>query len=159
MISGSSDLIPDKLKEAISIAKSNIEKFHASQLVSEEIVETVQGVKCWRKSTPIEKVGLYIPGGTAPLFSTILMLAIPAKIAGCKRIIVCTPRGQDGTVNPSIIYAASVCGITEIYGVGGAQAIAAMAYGTNNTTCLQIFGPGNQYVTRPGTGAARQGEH
>lgn len=149
LISGSSNLIPDKLKEAINIAKSNIEKFHASQLVSEEIVETVQGVKCWRKSTPIEKVGLYIPGGTAPLFSTVLMLAIPAKIAGCKRIIVCTPRGQNGTVNPSIIYAASVCGITEIYGVGGAQAIAAMAYGTETIPRVyKIFGPGNQYVTK-----------
>ena len=148
LISGSSDLIPDKLKEAISIAKSNIEKFHASQLVSEEIVETVQGVKCWRKSTPIEKVGLYIPGGTAPLFSTILMLAIPAKIAGCKRIIVCTPRGQDGTVNPSIIYAASVCGITEIYGVGGAQAIAAMAYRTETIPRVYKILARNQYVTK-----------
>lgn len=145
----SSGYVPEALKEAVSLAKSNIEKFHSSQLISERSVETLEGVKCWRKSVAIEKVGLYIPGGTAPLFSTLLMLAVPAVIAGCNRIIVCTPPDKEGIVNPIILYTASLCGITDIFAVGGAQAIAAMAYGTETIPRVyKIFGPGNQYVTK-----------
>ena len=145
----SSESVPETLKEAVRLAKSNIEKFHSSQLINERSVETVKGVRCWRKSVAIERVGLYIPGGTAPLFSTLLMLAVPAVIAGCNRIIVCTPPGKEGTVNPLILYIASVCGITDIFAVGGAQAIAAMAYGTETIPRVyKIFGPGNQYVTK-----------
>lgn len=148
-IQKSSESVPETLKEAVRLAKSNIEKFHSSQLINEGSVETVKGVKCWRKSIAIEKVGLYIPGGTAPLFSTLLMLAVPAVIAGCNKIIVCTPPEKDGTVNPLILYTASVCGITDVFAVGGAQAIAAMAYGTETIPRVyKIFGPGNQYVTK-----------
>ena len=143
------DRVPEKLKKAINVAKANIEKFHLSQLRNEDIIETTPGVKCWRKNKPIEKVGLYIPGGTAPLFSTVLMLAIPARIAGCKQVVLCTPAGKDGKINPIIIYCASLTGITEIFKVGGAQAIAAMAYGTESVPKVyKIFGPGNQYVTK-----------
>ena len=122
--------VPDELKEAISIAKNNITSFHALQLRPEDSIETMPGVKCWRKAVAIEKVGLYIPGGTAPLFSTVLMLAIPAKLAGCKDIILCTPPQKDGTINPAILFAAQLTGVTKIFKAGGAQAIAAMAYGT-----------------------------
>ncbi len=145
----SSNLVPDSLKSAISVARENIEKFHLTQLVQEGIVETVPGVKCWRKNIAVERVGIYIPGGSAPLFSTVLMLAIPAKIAGCSQIVMCTPPGKEGKVNPLILYAARVAGITEIYKTGGAQAIAAMAYGTQSVPKVyKIFGPGNQYVTK-----------
>ncbi len=141
--------IPQELKNAIKIAKKNIENFHSAQILAEPIVETVKGVKCWRKSVAIEKVGLYIPGGSAPLFSTLLMLGIPAKQAGCKEIVVCTPPGKDGRVSPLILYTAQLIGVSEIFKVGGAQAIAAMAYGTESIPKVyKIFGPGNQYVTK-----------
>ncbi|MEJ8844307.1 histidinol dehydrogenase [Lacibacter sp. H375] len=140
--------ISNELKDAIALAKKNIETFHAKQVSAVEKVETMLGVVCWRKSVAIEKVGLYIPGGTAPLFSTILMLSIPAKIAGCKEIILCTPPGKDGKINAAILYTAKLVGITKIFKTGGAQAIAAMAYGTESVPQVyKIFGPGNQYVT------------
>ena len=140
--------VSNELKEAIQLAKKNIETFHANQTMAAEKVETMPGVVCWRKAVAIEKVGLYIPGGTAPLFSTILMLAVPAKIAGCKEIILCTPPAKDGSINAAILYTAQLCGITKIYKTGGAQAIAAMAYGTETIPQVyKIFGPGNQYVT------------
>jgi histidinol dehydrogenase len=141
--------VPEDLKNAINIAKANIENFHFSQLIKEPVIETTKGVKCWRKSVPIQKVGLYIPGGSAPLFSTVLMLGIPARLAGCGEIILCTPAGRDGKVSPLILYTAQLIGITEIYRIGGAQAIAAMAYGTESVPRVyKIFGPGNQYVTK-----------
>jgi histidinol dehydrogenase len=141
--------IPEELRIAINIAKTNIEKFHSSQLQKESVIETSKGVKCWRKNSPVEKVGLYIPGGTAPLFSTLLMLGIPAKLAGCKEIVVCTPPGKDGKVSPLILFTAKLIGLTEIYKMGGAQAIAALAYGTESIPKVyKIFGPGNQYVTK-----------
>lgn len=142
-------LVSNQLKDAIEIAKQNIEKFHASQIVEEQLIETAKGVQCWRKSVGIEKVGLYIPGGTAPLFSTILMLGIPANLAGCGEIVLCTPPNQDGEINPAILYTANLIGINKIYKVGGAQAIAAMAYGTETIPQVyKIFGPGNQFVTK-----------
>jgi histidinol dehydrogenase len=145
----SASAIPGELKRAIKLAMKNIEKFHQLQIISEDPVETLPGVKCWRKSIPFDTVGLYIPGGSAPLFSTVLMLAIPAKIARCSRVILCTPPGADGKVNPLILYAANLTGITEIYKTGGAQAIAAMAYGTETVPRVsKIFGPGNQYVMK-----------
>jgi len=141
--------VSEELKTAIKIAKTNIENFHSAQLHTEPVIETSKGVKCWRKSVAIEKVGLYIPGGSAPLFSTVLMLGIPAKLAGCNKIIICTPSGKDGKVSPLILYTAKLIGLTEIYKVGGAQAIAAMAYGTESVpNVYKIFGPGNQYVTK-----------
>lgn len=142
------DEIANELKEAIDTAAVNIEKFHRSQLSEAEVVETMPGVECWRKSVGIEKVGLYIPGGTAPLFSTVLMLAIPAKLAGCKEVILCTPCGKDRKVHPAVLYSARLVGVKKIYKIGGAQAIAAMAYGTETIQAVyKIFGPGNQYVT------------
>ena len=142
------ETLNSKLREAIGLAKSNIEIFHAAQLKVEPAIETMPGVTCWRKSIPIEKVGLYIPGGTAPLFSTLLMLGIPAKLAGCKEIVVCTPIGKDGKIDPAILFTAQLIGIDKIHTVGGAQAIAAMAYGTETIPKVdKIFGPGNQYVT------------
>jgi histidinol dehydrogenase len=147
-IKNAANNLSSELKAAIQQAKKNIEVFHEKQLSPVEVVETMPGVQCWRKSVGIEKVGLYIPGGTAPLFSTVLMLAIPAKLAGCKEIILCTPSGKDGNVHPAILYAAQVAGVTKIFKVGGAQAIAAMAYGTETIPAVsKIFGPGNQYVT------------
>ncbi|HSZ26268.1 MAG TPA: histidinol dehydrogenase [Cytophagaceae bacterium] len=141
-------LVSDELKTAIDKARINIEKFHLSQREEIRKVETTPGVVCWRKSVPISKVGLYIPGGTAPLFSTILMLGVPANIAGCEEIIVCTPPDKQGKVHPAILYTASVLGITKIFKIGGAQAIAAMAFGTETIPSVyKIFGPGNQYVT------------
>jgi histidinol dehydrogenase len=141
-------LVSQDLKSAIQQAKENIEEFHRSQLQNEPVIETMSGVACWRKSVAIDKVGLYIPGGTAPLFSTILMLAIPAQIAGCKQVVLCTPPAADGSIHPAILYAASQVGISTICKVGGAQAIAAMAYGTETIPQVyKIFGPGNQYVT------------
>jgi histidinol dehydrogenase len=148
-IQKSADQIPEKLKIAINVAKNNIENFHSAQLFKEPVIETIKGVKCWRKSVAIEKVGLYIPGGSAPLFSTVLMLGIPAKLAGCNDIIICTPPGKNGNINPLILYTAHLIGITEIFKAGGAQAIAAMAYGTESIPKVyKIFGPGNQYVTK-----------
>lgn len=148
-INDSVSQVPDELKKAIETAKSNIEKFHSVQLHEEPAVETSNGVRCWRKSVPIEKAGLYIPGGSAPLFSTVLMLGIPAKLAGCKEIILCTPPDKDGKVNPVILYTAGMIGITGIFKTGGAQAVAAMAYGTETIPKVyKIFGPGNQYVTK-----------
>jgi len=147
-ISEAENEISIELKNAINIAKKNIETFHLSQVSSPETVETMPGVVCWRKSVAIEQVGLYIPGGTAPLFSTILMLGVPASIAGCREIILCTPPRKDGTVHPAILYAAQLVGITKIFKVGGVQAIAAMSYGTESIPKVsKIFGPGNQYVT------------
>lgn len=140
--------VDENLKEAIAIAAKNIRLFHERQLAQKEIIQTMPGIFCWRKSVAIDKVGLYIPGGSAPLFSTILMLAIPANIAGCKEIIMCSPPGKNGKLNAAIIYAAHVVGITKIYKIGGVQAIAAMAYGTESIEKVyKIFGPGNQYVT------------
>ncbi len=145
--SAENELTPS-LKTAIQLAKVNIEVFHQSQIQQVERIETMPGVWCWRKSVGIEKVGIYIPGGTAPLFSTVLMLGIPAKMAGCKEIILCSPPNESGNIHPAVIYAASLVGVTSIYTVGGAQAIAAMAYGTRSIPKVnKIFGPGNQYVT------------
>ena len=136
------------LKTAIQLAKVNIEVFHQPQIQKEERIETMPGVWCWRKSVGIEKVGIYIPGGTAPLFSTVLMLGIPAKMAGCKEIILCSPPNEKGGIDPAIIYAAALVGVTSIYSIGGVQAIAALAYGTETVPKVnKIFGPGNQYVT------------
>lgn len=138
-----------ELKNAINVAYKNIFSFHKAQEAEEKNIETTPGVSCWRKSVAIEKVGLYIPGGTAPLFSTILMLGIPAQIAGCKEIILCSPPNESEKINPAILYTAQLVGITKIYKVGGAQAIAAMAYGTETVPQVyKIFGPGNQYVTK-----------
>jgi len=137
-----------ELKEAIVTAKNNIEKFHAAQLGDIEFVETMPGVQCWRRSAPIEKVGLYIPGGSAPLFSTILMLAVPARLAGCKEIILCSPPDTAGELNPAILFTAGIVGITKVFRVGGVQAIGAMSHGTESIPRVyKIFGPGNQYVT------------
>ena len=148
LIQAAEALVAPALKTAIQSAKVNIEIFHQAQLKKEEKIETMPGVWCWRKSVGIEKVGIYIPGGTAPLFSTVLMLGIPAKLAGCKEVILCTPPRKDGTVDPAILYTAGLVGIQQIYTIGGAQAIAAMAYGTAIVPkVFKIFGPGNQYVT------------
>ena len=139
--------VSKELKEAIQLAHANIKVFHESQRFHSKKVETMPGVTCWQKSVPIEKVGLYIPGGTAPLFSTVLMLATPAKIAGCKEIVLCTPPNRQGKVNPAILVAAQVAGVSKIFKVGGVQAIGAMAYGTESIPKVyKIFGPGNQYV-------------
>ena len=140
-------LVTKKLKEAIQLAHANIKTFHESQRFRSKKVETQPGVTCWQKSVPIEKVGLYIPGGTAPLFSTVLMLATPAKIAGCKEIVLCTPPNREGKVNPAILMAAKIAGVSKIFKAGGVQAIGAMAYGTESIPKVyKIFGPGNQYV-------------
>jgi len=140
--------VSDELKHAIKVAAENIRVFHSPQMESSPRIETIKGVECWRKSVGIERVGIYIPGGSAPLFSTVLMLGIPAQIAGCKHVILCTPPSKDGKVHPAILYAASLVGISEIYACGGAQAIASMAYGTESIKKVdKIFGPGNQYVT------------
>lgn len=141
-------LIDEDLKAAIRLAHRNIEAFHSSQRFESQKVETAPGVTCWQKALPIEKVGLYIPGGTAPLFSTVLMLAIPARIAGCSEIVLCTPPGKDGRVHPAVLFAAKMAGVHHIFKAGGIQAIAAMAYGTESVPKVyKIFGPGNQYVT------------
>ena len=140
--------ISKELKQAIQLAKKNIETFHSAQKEEVKIIETMPGVKCWRKSIAIQKVGLYIPGGTAPLFSTILMLGVPAKLVGCSEIILCTPPDTNGNINPAILYTAQLIGITKVFKVGGVQAIGAMAYGTEIIPQVyKIFGPGNQYVT------------
>jgi histidinol dehydrogenase len=142
------NLVSEDLKAAIRLAKQNIETFHAAQRFEGKKVQTRPGVTCWQKAVAIEKVGLYIPGGTAPLFSTVLMLAVPARIAGCKEIVLCTPPGRDGKVHPAVLFAAKVAGVNRIFKAGGIQAIAAMAYGTESVPKVyKIFGPGNQYVT------------
>lgn len=142
------NLVSEDLKAAIRLAKQNIETFHAAQRFEGKKVQTQPGVTCWQKAVAIEKVGLYIPGGTAPLFSTVLMLAVPARIAECKEIVLCTPPGRDGKVHPAVLFAAKVAGVNRIFKAGGIQAIAAMAYGTESVPKVyKIFGPGNQYVT------------
>jgi len=147
-INGSETKVQDKLKKAIQTAAKNIEKFHSAQKTEIKKIETIPGVVCWQKAVGIDKVGLYIPGGTAPLFSTVLMLAVPAKIAGCKEVVLCTPPDKEGNVNPAILYAAKTAGVSKIFKLGGVQAIAAMAYGTETVPKVyKIFGPGNQYVT------------
>ncbi len=136
------------LKDAIQIAKANIEKFHQQQMQPMEVVETMPGVRCWRKSVGIERVGLYIPGGTAPLFSTVLMLGVPAKLAGCQEIVLCSPPNRAGKLHPAILYTAHLVGVTKVFKAGGVQAVGAMAYGTESIPQVyKIFGPGNQYVT------------
>ena len=141
--------VPDDLKKAIAVARQNIEKFHRSQLATElRKVETSEGIVCWQKAVAIEKIGIYIPGGTAPLFSTVLMLAIPAKIAGCKEIVLCSPPRSGGSINPVVLYCAKILGIHKVFKIGGSQAIAAMAYGTESVPKVsKIFGPGNKFVT------------
>ncbi|MFL5765603.1 MAG: histidinol dehydrogenase [Bacteroidia bacterium] len=140
--------VPVELKKAIRTARKNIEKFHASQKQKTVVVETIPGVKCWRRAVGIESVGLYIPGGSAPLLSTVLMLGVPARLAGCRDVILCTPAGKDGKVAAAVLFAAECCGVKKIFKVGGAQAIAAMAFGTETIPRVaKIFGPGNQYVT------------
>ena len=139
--------IKDELKQAIQKAKENISIFHASQKQEIQKIETTQGVVCWRENRAVERVGIYIPGGTAPLFSTVLMLAVPANLAGCKEIVLCTPPDKNGNINPAILYAAKLCGVSEIFKTGGAQAIAAMTLGTESIPAVnKIFGPGNQFV-------------
>ena len=141
--------VPQELKDAIAQAYSNIKKFHEAQLPEIVRIETLPGVTCVQKAVPIRRVGLYVPGGRAPLFSTVLMLAIPAQVAGCQEIVLCTPPGKDGKASGAIVYAASVCGVRNIFKIGGAQAIAAMAYGTRTLAkCDKIFGPGNRYVMK-----------
>ncbi len=140
--------ISTELKEAIQLAKSNIEKFHAAQKTAKIAVETMEGVQCWQEKRPIQKIGLYIPGGTAPLFSTVLMLAVPANLAGCNEIVLCSPPDKQGKIHPAILYAANLCGVTKILKVGGIQAIAGMTFGTETIPKVyKIFGPGNQFVT------------
>ncbi|MDC6405503.1 MULTISPECIES: histidinol dehydrogenase [Maribacter] len=147
-IKDAAGLVSQKLQQAIQLAKSNIEKFHRAQKTQKVSVTTAPGVECWQEKRPIQKVGLYIPGGTAPLFSTILMLAVPANLAGCKEIVLCTPPDKQGNVNPAILYTAGLCGVTKILKVGGIQAIAGMTFGTESVPRVyKIFGPGNQYVT------------
>ena len=143
------DSVEKPLRLAIQKAKQNIEKFHRSQKEPIKTIETTEGVECWRKSIAIEKVGLYIPGGSAPLFSTVLMLGVPANEAGCKEIVLCTPPNKNGNINPAILYAAQLVGVTKIFKLGGAQAIGAMAYGTASVPkVFKLFGPGNQFVTK-----------
>ena len=140
--------VDDELKIAIQLAKSNIEKFHQAQKTNRVSVETTEGVQCWQDKRPIQKIGLYIPGGTAPLFSTVLMLAVPASIAGCKEVVLCSPPDKNGNLNPAILYAANLCGVSKVLKVGGIQAIAGMTFGTTTIPKVyKIFGPGNQYVT------------
>lgn len=147
-ISAAENSLADELKEAIQQAKKTIEKFHLAQKTAKVSVETVEGVECWQEKRPIQKVGLYIPGGTAPLFSSVLMLAIPAQIAGCKEVVLCSPPNKKGEINPAILYTAQLCGITKILKVGGIQAIAGLTFGTETIPKVyKIFGPGNQYVT------------
>ncbi|MDI1240880.1 MAG: histidinol dehydrogenase, partial [bacterium] len=150
--------VSQELKDALTIAKANIEKFHA--LAEEDLrkLETTPGVHCWKRSLPIEKVGLYIPAGSAPLFSTVLMLAIPAKLAGCREIVMCSPPDKNGKVNAATLYAARLCGVTKVFKIGGAQAVAAMAFGTGSLPRVhKIFGPGNQYVTEAKLQVMRDG--
>ena len=147
-IDDSEQFISDELKQAIQLAAKNIETFHKAQKIESDLIETTEGVSCWRKFTPIDKVGLYIPGGSAPLFSTVLMLGIPARIANCQEIVLCTPPDKNGQINPAILYACKLVGITKVFRIGGIQAIGAMAIGTESVPAVyKIFGPGNQFVT------------
>ena len=147
-VSGAGEVISGQLKKAIEGAMGNIEKFHSAQRLSEEVINIAPGVTCWQKSEPIEKVGLYVPGGSAPLISTVLMLGVPARLAGCREIVLCTPPRKDGSIHPAILYTAGMLGINKIFRIGGVQAIAAMAFGTEKVPRVyKIFGPGNQYVT------------
>ena len=147
-INGAEKMVKHELKDALKLAASNIEKFHFAQKPDIKKIETTPGVTCWQKAVPIEKVGLYIPGGTAPLLSTVLMLAIPARIAGCKEIVLCTPPGKDGKIHPAILFAAKTAGVKNMFKLGGVQAIGAMAFGTESVPkANKIFGPGNQFVT------------
>lgn len=147
-IEASEKQVSEELKNAMMLAAKNIEKYHSSQVSTPEIIETSIGVKCWRKASPINKVGLYVPGGSAPLFSTVLMLGIPAKLAGCQEVILCTPPNKKGEINPAILYACKLVGIKRVFKIGGIQAIAAMAFGSETVpNVYKIFGPGNQYVT------------
>lgn len=156
--SSAESILTDELKNAIRLAKSNIEKFHAAQRSEMTPVETMPGVVCWRKNLPIEKVGLYIPGGSAPLFSTILMLAVPARLAGCSQVVLCTPPSKDGAVHPAILFTAKLCGVDRVLKCGGVQAVAAMAYGTKQVPASdKIFGPGNAWVTCAKQLLAREG--
>lgn len=147
-IEHAADELPETLKNAIALARQNIEAFHRVQLAAEPAIDVAPGVRCWRKSVPVSRVGLYIPGGTAPLFSTVLMLGIPARLAGCREVVLCTPPDRTGRVHPAILYCASRLGIEKIFKIGGAQAVAALAFGTETVPGVdKIFGPGNQYVT------------
>jgi len=157
-IKAAAELLTPALKTAMQIAKTNIEVFHQTQWQKTEKVETMPGVWCWRKSIGIDKVGIYIPGGTAPLFSTVLMLGVPAQLAGCKEVVLCSPPNAEGNIDPSILYAASLVGIEKIFSLGGVQAIAAMTFGTTSVPKVyKIFGPGNQYVTAAKQFAQQQG--
>tara|TARA_R110001583_G_scaffold43208_2_gene137448 strand:- start:5413 stop:6708 length:1296 start_codon:yes stop_codon:yes gene_type:complete len=157
-IDNSEQLISDELKNAIQFAADNIEKFHKAQEIESKIIETTEGVTCWRKFTPIDKVGLYIPGGSAPLFSTVLMLGIPARIANCKEVVLCTPPNKDGKINPAILYVCKLVGIKTVFKLGGIQAIGAMALGTESVPKVyKIFGPGNQFVTAAKQTASKLG--
>jgi len=148
MVQAAAAQVPDELKQAIQAAKRNIETFHRSQQTKVEEIETMPGVRCWRESRAIDKVGLYIPGGTAPLFSTVLMLAVPAQIAGCQEIILCSPPNKEGNIHPAILYTAQLCGVSRIFRLGGSQAIAAMTFGTESVPQVyKLFGPGNAFVT------------
>ena len=148
-IDSSGDKISSELKKSIDIAARNIERFHAAQLSTGVDIETMPGVRCLQRSVPVQRIGLYVPGGTAPLFSSVLMLALPARVAGCKEIALCTPPSRDGEAAAEILYAASVCGVSAVFAIGGAQAVAAMAYGTQTIRKVdKIFGPGNRYVTK-----------
>ncbi|NJB86722.1 histidinol dehydrogenase [Lewinella marina] len=147
-VEAAADQVPDDLKRAIQTAHDNIETFHRSQQTQVEEIETMPGVRCWRESRGIDRVGLYIPGGTAPLFSTVLMLAVPARLAGCREIVLCSPPDRQGNIHPAILYTAHLCGVTRIFRLGGSQAIAAMTYGTATVPQVyKIFGPGNAFVT------------
>jgi len=157
-ITASSNEVASELKTAIQTARENIFRFHKSQQTDNSRIETMPGIECWQKSVGIDKVGFYVPGGTAPLFSSVLMMAVPAQIAGCPEIVLCTPPQKDGRINPVILYTANLCGVTQIFKVGGAQAIAAMAYGTETIPSVyKIFGPGNQYVTTAKQLVSQQG--
>ncbi|SHH28998.1 histidinol dehydrogenase [Chryseobacterium oranimense] len=157
-LENAADKISEDLKKAIKQAKENISKFHNAQIAETEKIETVKGVTCWRENRGIEKVGIYIPGGTAPLFSTVLMLAVPANLAGCQEIILCTPPDSSGNINPAILFTAKLCGITKVFKTGGAQAVAAMSVGTESIPKVyKIFGPGNQYVVAAKEYAQRYG--
>lgn len=157
-ISSAEEQLSPDLRNALAVAKENIEKFHAVESSEPTRIETTPGVVCWKRSLPIEKVGLYIPAGSAPLFSSVLMLAIPAKLAGCREIVMCSPPDGDGSINAATLYAARMCGVTRVFKLGGAQAIAAMAYGTESVPSVyKIFGPGNQYVTEAKLQVMRDG--
>jgi histidinol dehydrogenase len=150
--------VPQELKDALATAKANIERFHAVAEETTKVIETTPGVECWKRTLPIDKVGLYVPAGSAPLFSTVLMLAIPAKLAGCREIVLCSPPGRDGRANAATLYAARLCGVSKVFKIGGAQAIAAMAFGTESVPRVhKIFGPGNQYVTEAKLQVMREG--